>query len=61
MMRIITVYSMRLAVVDGISWEICLRDLVGEEMRKLPEDSPHRFRYAVDILLVVYNSEVKRT
>ena len=61
MMRIITVYSMILAVVDGIFWEIYLRDLVGEEMQKLPEGSPHRFRYAVDGLLVVYNSEVKRT
>ena len=32
MVRFITVYSMGLAVVDGIFWEICLRDLVGEEM-----------------------------
>jgi len=30
--RIITVYSVRLAVVDGIFWEVGLRDLVGEDM-----------------------------
>ena len=30
--RIITVYSVRLAGVDGIFWEVGLRDLVGEEM-----------------------------
>ena len=31
-MKIITVYSVRLAVVDDIFWEVGLRDLVGEEM-----------------------------
>jgi hypothetical protein len=30
--RVINVFSMRLAVVNAVFWEICLRDLVGEEM-----------------------------
>jgi len=45
--EITTVYNVRLAVVDGIFWEVGLRDLVGEEMRELVEGSPHMFRHTV--------------
>ena len=30
--RVINVFSVRLAVVDAVFWEVCRRDLVSEEM-----------------------------